>query len=137
MYRCILVCLDGSAGDGAVVEYVAELARLHGSRVVLIRVGTAGHWDAVVREAEQIETYLAGIRDDLAQRGLAVQTVVGHGDPAKTILEQADAMSCDLIAMSSHGHRWLMDLLLGSVSSAVKHGARVPVLLLPGEPTDR
>jgi len=137
MYRCILVCLDGSAGDRAIVEHVAELARLHGSRLVLMRVGTAGHWDPIVREAEQIETYLGGIRDDLAQRGLAVQTVVGHGDPAKTILEQADAMSCDLIAMSSHGHRWLMDLLLGSVSSAVKHGARVPVLVLRGEPPAR
>jgi nucleotide-binding universal stress UspA family protein len=130
MYHRILVCLDGGPGDRAILEHVADLARVHGSELVLIRVGTAHPWDAIVGESEQIEAYLDGIRDELSRRGLAVESVVGQGDPADEILEQADAKGCDLIAMSSHGHRGLMDLLLGSVASAVRHAARVPVLLV-------
>jgi len=132
MYRRILLCLDGTPGDRVIVDHVAELARVHGSQVVLIRVGTAHPWDAIVGEAERIEAYLAGVRDELAQRGLAVEMVVAYGDPAKVILQQVQTQGCDLIAMSSHGHRWLLDLLLGSVSSAVRHGARVPVLVVGG-----
>lgn len=130
MYARIMVCVDGGSGDRALLEHVAELARAHGSQMVLIRVGIARPWDAIVRETEQMEAYLAGLREEFAQRGLDVQTIVAHGKPAKVILENAEALQCDLIALSSHGHRWLMDLLLGSVSSAVRHAARVPVLLV-------
>jgi len=137
MYRRILVCVDGSPGDRAIVEHVAELAQAHGSRVCVIRVGTARPWDAIVREPEQIEAYLAGIRSQFAQRGIEAEAVVGHGYPAKVILEQAEALESDLIAMSSHGHRWLMDLLLGSVAAQVRHAARVPVLLLRGPTAER
>jgi len=132
VYKRILLCLDGAPRDRVLVEHVAELALLLGSQVLLIRVGTAHPWDAIVGEAERIEGYLAQIRDELTQRGLVVETVAAHGDPAKVILQQVEARGCDLIAMSSHGYRWLLDLLLGSVSSAVKHGARVPLLLLGG-----
>ena len=137
MYKRIIVCLDGSAGDRALVEHVAALARLHGSALVLIRVGTSGPWDAIVGDAQDIETYLARLREELLAKGLAVEIVAAAGDPARTILEQAEALGCDLIAMSSHGHRGLMDLLLGSVAAAVRHAARVPVLLLRGDPGAR
>ena len=133
MYRHILVGLDGRRGDRTILDHVAELARAHGSRVTLIRVGEAHPWDAIVGEGEKIEAYLAQARDDLAQRGIAADTVTAHGDPADTILEQAEALECDLIAMSTHGHRWLADLLFGSVAEAVRHRAKMPVLLLRGE----
>jgi nucleotide-binding universal stress UspA family protein len=55
---------------------------------------------------------------------------LAYGDPAKEIIRWVQQKGCDLVAMSTHGHRFLADIFLGNTASQVQHSISVPVLLL-------
>jgi nucleotide-binding universal stress UspA family protein len=127
MYR-ILVPLENSPYDEAIVAHVRELARFCGASVVFIHV--ADGWVARnmkqldLRESEEMREdleYIERVAAGLAADGLAAEAILAGGDPGKEILAAAERERCDLIAMSTHGHRFLSDLVRGSVANAVRH----------------
>ena len=142
MYQRILVPLENSATDAAIVEHVSALARNCGASLVLIHVadGFAARNLAQLklRESEEIKkdrAYLDTVTADLTARGFKVEAVLASGDPATEISAAAEREQCDLIAMGTHGHRWLKDLIYGSVASEVRHKSFVPVLLVRQRPS--
>lgn len=130
LYQRILVPLDGTDVDNAILQHVKKLARACGSRVFLLRVGQTHPWDAIVHEAEQMEAYLAARKAELEGAGITARALFLQGDAAEVILQQAEELACDLIAMSTHGHGTIKDILFGSVAHKVRHAAKVPVLLI-------
>ena len=135
MYGTILVTLEGTPTDRAIIEHVKELARLAGSRVVLLHV--ADGWaartygsDAVSPEIGEDTAYLAGVRAEFEAAGIAAETELAFGDPATEIVHWVEQKGCDLVAMSTHGHRFVKDMFLGNTVSQVRHSVDVPVLLL-------
>lgn len=138
MYGTILVTLDGTATDRAIVDHVKELAKLAHSRVVLLHV--ADGWaartygpDAVSPEINDDRTYLAKIQDEMEASGISTVAELAFGDPSKEIIKWVQKESCSLVAMSTHGHHFLADLFLGATASRVQHRIHVPVLLLRAE----
>ena len=86
-----------------------------------------------LRESEEMQTdraYLERVRGELAGRGLKVATLLAMGDPATELIRAAEQQQVDLIAMSTHGHRFIADLLHGTTADRVRHLVKVPVLLL-------
>lgn len=141
MYKRILVPVENSSYDDAILVHVGGLARLTGASVVLIHVadGFAARnaKELHLRESEEMRLdldYLERRTEDLKREGIDAESVLAGGDPSKEIAEAALREHCDLIAMSTHGHRWLKDLIYGSVASEVRHITRVPVLLVRGGP---
>lgn len=141
MYRRILVPLEHSDYDEAILAHVRDLARLCGSSVVLIHV--ADGWAArnqrelALRESDEMKqdlAYLESRGDALEKLGIEVECVLAGGDPGKEIAAAAEREGCDLVAMSTHGHRGLQDLIRGSVANDVRHHTSVPVLLVRGAP---
>jgi nucleotide-binding universal stress UspA family protein len=135
MYNTILLALDASSTDRPIIEHVKELAGIMHSRVVLLRVATGPpaqyHGEqAAGEEVEQIRAYLEEVKAEFEAAGIAVAAEVGYGQPAKEILKWANEKSCDLIAMGTHGHKLLADLLLGTTATVVQHNISIPVLLL-------
>jgi len=135
MYETILVTLDGTPTDRAIIEHVKRLAQFAHSRVVLFHV--ADGWaartygpDAVSPEITEDTEYLAKVRDEFRAAGIEADTQLAYGDPAKEIVKCAEERRCDLVAMSTHGHRFLADLFLGTTVTRVRHSLSVPVLLL-------
>jgi nucleotide-binding universal stress UspA family protein len=135
MYESILVTLDATPTDRAIIDHVKLLARLTGGRVVLLHVATG--WaartfgaDAVSPEIPEDRAYLEKVRAEFAAAGIPAQAELGYGDPAKEIVRWVTERGCDLVAMSTHGHRFLADLFLGTTASRVQHRISVPVLLL-------
>ncbi len=135
----ILVALENSPYDTAILEYIRPFARLCGASLVLIHVAdgyAARHVrDLKLRESEEIRqdrAYLDRVAAQLGEEGFSVEAVLAGGDPATEIATAADREHCDLIAMSTHGHRFLKDILFGSVAEAVRHRSRTPVLLVRG-----
>lgn len=137
MYRRILVAIENSPADRTIVAHVSELARLTGAELLLVHV--ADGWAARnfehlnLRESEEMKSdraYLEKLRDDLAAAGLTVDTKLAMGDPATELIKAAEDQHVDLIAMSTHGHRYLSDLLHGATADRVRHLVKVPVLLL-------
>ena len=137
MYRKILVALENSRADETLIPHIAELAKLHGSDLLLVHVAdgfVARNFDqlklAESQEMKDDRAYLESSAVTLRQRGLTVDTFLALGDPAEGILKAAEDRQCDLIAMTAHGHRLLGDLLFGSTINEVRHRAQVPVLLV-------
>lgn len=139
MYSRILVPLENSPYDNAIIAHVQTLARFCGASLVLIHV--ADGWAArnlsalQLRESEEIRRdreYLDKVCADLNGAGLKTESVLAAGDPAVEIAAAAAREKCDLIAMATHGHRLVADVILGSVASAVRHKSLVPVLLVRG-----
>jgi nucleotide-binding universal stress UspA family protein len=141
MYRRILVPLEHSDYDDAILAHVRDLARLCASSVVLIHV--ADGWAArnqrelALRESDEMKQdreYIESRADALEKLGIEVECVLAGGDPGKEIAAAAEREQCDLVAMSTHGHRGLQDLIRGSVANDVRHHTSVPVLLVRGTP---
>ena len=137
MYQKILVALENSRADETLLPHIAELAKLHGSELLLVHVAdgfVARNYNQLsLMESDEMkedQAYLEKSAGILRQRGLNVDTFLALGDPAQGILKAAQDRQCDLIAMTAHGHRLLGDLLFGSTINEVRHKAQVPVLLV-------
>jgi nucleotide-binding universal stress UspA family protein len=135
MYKTILVTLDGTPTDRAIIEHVKQLAKLTHSRLVLLHV--ADGWaartygpDAVSPEIGEDTAYLEGVQKEFQSLGIPAQTELAFGEPAQEIIKWVQEKGCDLVAMSTHGHRFLADIFLGTTADQVRHSVSVPVLLL-------
>ena len=137
MYQRILVAVENSPADRTILTHVTKLARFTGAELLLVHVAdgwAARHFDDLkLRESEEMKTdraYLEGLRTDLVNQGFAVETRLAMGDPATELIKAAEEQHADLIAMSTHGHRFISDLVLGATADRVRHLVRIPVLLL-------
>jgi nucleotide-binding universal stress UspA family protein len=135
MYEKILVTLDATASDRAIIEHIKQLAKLCGSRVVLLHV--ADGWaarkfgaEAVSAEVREDNAYLRKVHEEFEGAGIPVLAELAYGEPKKEIVKWVEENGCSLIAMSTHGHKFLGDLFLGTTASHVQHRVDVPVLLL-------
>jgi nucleotide-binding universal stress UspA family protein len=141
MYKHILIALENSPTDRAIVEYIGPLLQLTGARATLIHVADGfvarnqEHLNlADSEEMAEDRAYLMRVQAELEASGYRIDRFLAQGDPAREIAACATALDCDLIAMATHGHRLLGDIFLGSVASAVRHLVAIPVLLVPARP---
>ncbi len=137
MYRRILVPLEHSGTDACILAHVRTLARHTGARLLLVHVAdgwAARNQEALnLRESEEMRkdrAYLEAQATTLRDEGLDCEAILAGGDPAREIVNLAERESCDLIAMGTHGHRLIGDLVYGSVADSVRHRSMVPVLLV-------
>ena len=137
MYRRILVAIEHSAADQAILDHVRQLAAQVGSELHLVHVAdgwAARNFDQLqLRESEEMKDdrdYLAKLAADLTAHGLKVSTELAMGDPADQIIRLAEERGVDLLAMSTHGHRFLSDVIHGATADRVRHLVKIPVLLL-------
>jgi nucleotide-binding universal stress UspA family protein len=137
VYKHILIPLDNSPADEAILQHIRGLARLTGARLTLVHVADG----FMARNQEQFgldesaemredRAYLARRQAELASEGFQVEMVLACGEPSDEILAIAEREKCDLIAMSTHGHRLIADMILGSVANEIRHRTDVPVLLV-------
>ena len=137
MYKTILVPVENRETDQTILKHIRPLARLTNAKLMLVHV--ADGW--VARNFEQLKLqesdemkedreYLIALTEELRSEGFAVQAVLAMGEPATEIIKLARTEPVDLIAMSTHGHRLISDLLYGSTADKVRHQVDIPVLLL-------
>ena len=135
MYNKILMTLDGTPTDRAIIEHIKQLAKFMHSRVELLHV--ADGWaartfgsDAVSAEIAEDQAYLEKVRAEFQAAGIPTEAQLAYGEPAKEIVKWVQEKGCDLVAMSTHGHRFVADFFFGTTASQVQHSISVPVLLL-------
>ncbi|MEI6670067.1 MAG: universal stress protein [Acidobacteriota bacterium] len=141
MYTHILIAIEHSAADRTILDHIQPLARMCGARLLLVHV--ADGWvaraydDLKLRESKEIvddRAYLESLRAELTAAGFAVEARVAMGDPATQIVRIAESAGVDLVAMATHGHRFLKDMFLGATVDKVRHALKLPVLLLQAPP---
>jgi nucleotide-binding universal stress UspA family protein len=137
MYKTILVPVENRETDQTILKHIRPLARLANSKLMLVHV--ADGWVArnyenfKLRESEEMQedrAYLENLERELQAEGFEVSSVLAMGEPAEEIIKLARAEPVELIAMSTHGHRFISDLLYGSTADKVRHNVDIPVLLL-------
>jgi nucleotide-binding universal stress UspA family protein len=137
MYHTILIPVENRETDNTILRHIRPLARLTGAKLLLVHV--ADGW--VARNFEQLNLqeseemkhdreYLANLEAELRHEGFEVSSVLAMGEPSTEIIKLAKGGGVDLIAMSTHGHRFVNDFLRGSTADKVRHAVDVPVLLL-------
>ena len=140
MYQRILVAIEHSKADSAILGHIEGLARMTGGKLLLVHVAdgwAARHFDELnLRESEEIKddrAYLDQCCATLRAAGLECDMKLAMGDPATELIRIAGEEHVDLIAMSTHGHRFLSDVIHGTTVDRVRHTVKIPVLLLRGQ----
>jgi nucleotide-binding universal stress UspA family protein len=137
MYQHILIPLENSVADDTILSHIKPLARLTGAKLLLVHV--ADGWVArnfnqlKLAESEEMKedrSYLEKRNRELTEQGFICDAVLALGEPSDEIIKLAQQKEVDLIAMTTHGHRLVTDLLYGSTADKVRHQVNVPVLLL-------
>ena len=137
MYRRILVAVENSPADRTILTHIRQLAALTHAEILLVHVAdgwAARNFDQLqLRESEEMRVdraYLERIASELTAYSLKVESELAMGDPATELIRLAEERHVDLIAMSTHGHRFFNDLVRGTTVNKVRHEVKVPVLLL-------
>jgi nucleotide-binding universal stress UspA family protein len=137
MYKTILIPLENSPADDTILAHVQSLARVLGARLVLVHVADGyvarNQQQLNLEDSEEIQkdrAYLERRRSELVKAGFTATTHLALGDPTTEILALAEKEKCDLIAMATHGHRFIADAILGSVASQIRHRTDIPVLMV-------
>ena len=139
MYQHILIPLENSATDQAILDHVKPLVRLTGAKVLLLHV--ADGWVArnfnqlKLAESEEMRNdreYLEKVADGLRAEGFSVAMELALGDPPSEIIKAAERGRCDLIAMAGHGHKLFGDIFFGSTITEVRHQTSIPILVVRG-----
>lgn len=135
MYKTILVTLDATTTDRAIIEHVKKLAKAMKSKVALLHVATGvparlHGTEAAGEEVQEDRAYLRRVQAEFEAEGIEAQSELAFGDPGSEIVKWVEHNACDLVAMSTHGHQFMADLLLGVTASRVQHRLSIPVLLL-------
>jgi len=137
MYKKILIPLENSATDEVILRHIRPLARLTGASLVLVHVADGYvarlQQQLNLQDSEEIQKdrdYLNGKEEELIKDGFKVKSYLMTGEPPDEILAIANKEFCDLIAMSTHGHRFLKDIILGSVADDIRHRTSIPVLMI-------
>jgi len=137
MYHHILIPLENSPADKTILAHIKPLARMTGAKLLLVHV--ADGWVArnfnqlqlaESEEMKQDRAYLEKRTRELTAEGFSCAAVLALGEPSDEIIKLAREKSVDLIAMTTHGHRLISDILYGATADKVRHAVDVPVLLL-------
>jgi nucleotide-binding universal stress UspA family protein len=137
MYRKILIPLENGPADRTILDHVLRLGRMTGASLVLMHVAdgwAARNYERLnLADSEEMTADRAYLEDRAAEfraDGFEVETLLALGEPADQIVKAATACGADLVAMATHGHRLLGDLLYGSTADKVRHLVDMPVLML-------
>ena len=137
MYRNILIPLENSGADETILTHIKPLARMAGAKLLLVHV--ADGWVArnfqqlKLAESEEMKEdreYLESRTRQLTNEGFVCDAVLALGEPSDEIIKLARERNVDLIAMTTHGHRFISDILYGATADKVRHAVDVPVLLV-------
>ena len=137
MYSTILIPLENTAADETILAHIRKLAQMAHSRLLLVHVAdgwVARNFERLdLAEGDEIKAdrdYLERRTAELRADGFETEHVLAMGEPADEIIKLANARNVDLIAMSTHGHRFFGDIFFGSTADKVRHRVSAPVLLL-------
>jgi nucleotide-binding universal stress UspA family protein len=137
MYKHILIPLENSPADETILTHIRPLARMAGATLLLVHV--ADGWVArnfnqlQLAESEEMKddrAYLEKRVRELTGEGFSCDAVLALGEPSDEIIKLAREKDIDLIAMTTHGHRFISDILYGATADKVRHEVEVPVLLV-------
>ena len=133
MYHKILIPLENSPADATILAHIKPLARMTGAKLLLVHV--ADGWVArnfnqlqlaESQEMKEDRVYLEKRQRELTNEGFSCDAMLALGEPSDEIIKLAREKDVDLIAMTTHGHRFISDVLYGATADKVRHAVDIP-----------
>jgi len=134
-YTRIGVSLDLGSLDARVLSHAQSLAQLNGAHLILMHIVEGVGGQLFGKQAYDDETrddmqHLEKHAEEIRNTGIDVQAVLGFGRVPKEIIRIAKEQKIDLLIMGGHGHSGIKDLIFGTSVSKVRHGLKIPVLVI-------
>ncbi len=138
MYSKVLVATDGSECARRALESAIKMVKAPDGTLTIMHVlqlsPAVGFGKKLTEEIESLflkdaTAFLEDQKREVEARGVKTDTILVKGNPAQAILHAAEEMNADLIVIGSRGLGGVKGLFLGSVSNAVVHGSKIPVLV--------
>ena len=133
LYNKILVTLDCSSVDKAIVSHIVQLAKIHHASVELLHIVHTQTLDQREYLMGKAESCMEENKKIFKKEGVEVSSIIKIGEPESEIYQVIEENNYDLIALATHGHHFFMDILYGSVSNSLKHKIDIPILLIKGK----
>ncbi len=130
MYKTILIPLDCSKVDDVIIEHIMKLSSYMNPAVLLLRALHHHTRDALSYSENVTNEYMEQLVKKFSNIGIRAESIIEYGDPDDVIARIAEEKECDLIAFATHGHKKVMDFVLGSVVEKVRHRTKIPILLI-------
>ena len=139
----LLVCVDLSESTEMIVKKVEEMTRelpakvwlLHNAvpepDVVEFKVDPQAARESLAKKFHVEHRQIQELANRMRKAGVDTTALLVHGATVETILKEASELEVDMIVVGSHGRGAMYQLLVGSVSEAVLHKSRFPVLVVP------
>ncbi len=139
----ILVCVDLSKSTEIIVNKIEELTRSLSARVWLLhnavpepdtlefKVDPIAARESLAKKFHVEHLEIQKLAERLRKAGVETTALLVHGKTIDVILKEASDLDVDMIAVGSHGHGAMYQLLVGSISEDVLHRSRLPVLVIP------
>jgi nucleotide-binding universal stress UspA family protein len=142
MYKKILIPLENSKYDNVILDHIKLLAKEFQAQLILVHVadgyGARMQKQLNLVDSEEIKkdrSYLEKQKNKLINEGFIVISFLQRGEPSDEILKIAVQEQCDLIAMATHGHRFVKDIIFGSVAENIRHRTNIPILMVKSQKT--
>ena len=139
----ILVCVDLSDSTEVILKKIEELCRPLDACVWLLhnaipepdtlefKVDPIEARDILAKKFKHQHRQIQQFAERLRESGIEASALLVHGKTVDTILAEAEDMDVDVIAVGSHGHGAMFQLLVGSISEGVLQRSSRPVLVIP------
>lgn len=129
----ILMLLDCSSVDDAIVNYVINIAKCGGIKVTLVHVVHSHTLDQDRVLKEQADQTMKERATQFEKAGIKAEILILSGEPEKELEKEIKTEKYDLVALATHGHKAFSDILYGSVSDYLKHTVETPILMVKGK----
>ena len=133
-YRRIAIALDLSRADTKLIAYALGQARDY-TTFVLIHVvesasakilgGETADFETE-KDAEKLQAYVA----KLEEHGYKATAMLGFRNRTKEIIRLVKESEADMLVIGAHGHTGVKDWIYGATINAVRHGLKIPVLIV-------
>ena len=144
MYKTILVPLDGSKRAERILSHVEEVAQYNEANVIFLQVIEPNHYvvgphgagvdvELFNNREEKAKKYLTCLQGEFCEKGITTHHLIEKGSVVRRIIDVAECVNADLIAMASHGRTGLSHVFYGSVAAGVLHRIDRPLLLVRAE----
>jgi nucleotide-binding universal stress UspA family protein len=133
----ILVPMDGSENSFKALAKAIYLAKKCGASITTLYVLRVAYDNPDLiyvpqtqNELKKVEKFLTTAKNQVAKNSIGYKKKILFGHEAKNIIDFARKQRFDLIVMGAKGRGMIRRMLLGSVSNAVVHDSKVPVLII-------
>jgi nucleotide-binding universal stress UspA family protein len=139
----ILVGIDFSDSSEVIVEKTEQLAKAFSAAIWLIHVaepnpefvgyeaGPQSVRDSLSEQFHEEHRQIQMLAERMRNKGIDTTALLVQGSTVETLLNEASRLVVDMVVIGSHGRGAVYELLMGSVTKGVIHGAKCPVLVVP------